>query len=75
MGETPNLAARLQGLAGPDEVVIAPATRRLVGDAFELSDLGRAFAQGHRASRCERGEWMRCAEPRAASRQPTAGLR
>ena len=30
LGETPNLAARLQGLAGPDEVVIAPATRRLL---------------------------------------------
>jgi class 3 adenylate cyclase/tetratricopeptide (TPR) repeat protein len=40
VGETPNLAARLQGLAGPDEVVIAPATRRLVGDVFELTDLG-----------------------------------
>lgn len=40
VGETPNLAARLQGLAGPDEVVIAPATRRLVGNTFELVDLG-----------------------------------
>jgi class 3 adenylate cyclase/predicted ATPase len=40
VGETPNLAARLQGLAGPDEVVIAPSTRRLIGAAFELSDMG-----------------------------------
>ena len=40
VGETPNLAARLQALAGPNEVVIAPATRRLVGDAFTLTDLG-----------------------------------
>jgi class 3 adenylate cyclase len=40
VGETPNLAARLQGLAGPDEVVIAPSTRRLVGDTFDLTDLG-----------------------------------
>jgi class 3 adenylate cyclase/predicted ATPase len=40
VGETPNLAARLQALAAPDQVVIAPSTRRLVGDAFELNDLG-----------------------------------
>ncbi len=52
VGETPNLAARLQGLAGPDEVVIAPATRRLVGDAFELSRSGCAPAQGRSRSRC-----------------------
>jgi tetratricopeptide (TPR) repeat protein len=36
VGETPNLAARLQALAGPGEVVVADATRRLVGGAFEL---------------------------------------
>lgn len=47
VGETPNLAARLQGLAGPGEIVIASATRRLVGDAFDLVDLG-APAQGSR---------------------------
>ena len=40
VGETPNLAARLQGLAGSDEIVIAPTTRRLVGNTFELADLG-----------------------------------
>jgi class 3 adenylate cyclase/tetratricopeptide (TPR) repeat protein len=40
VGETPNLASRLQGLAGADEIVIGPATRRLVGDTFELFDLG-----------------------------------
>jgi len=40
IGPTPNLAARLQALAGPDEVVIAPTTRRLVASAFVLSDLG-----------------------------------
>ena len=50
VGETPNLAARLQGLAGPDEVVIAPSTRRLVGAAFELSDHGFACAQGNRTA-------------------------
>ena len=36
-GETPNLAARLQGLAEPDAVVIADTTRRLLGDLFELT--------------------------------------
>ena len=40
VGEAPNLAARLQGLAGPGEVVIGPGTRRLVGDVFALTDLG-----------------------------------
>ena len=39
VGETPNLAARLQGLAKPGAVVISPTTRRLVGDLFELTDL------------------------------------
>jgi class 3 adenylate cyclase/tetratricopeptide (TPR) repeat protein len=40
VGETPNLAARLQALAGPGEVVIAPTTRRLLLDAFSLTNLG-----------------------------------
>jgi class 3 adenylate cyclase/tetratricopeptide (TPR) repeat protein len=40
VGDTPNLAARLQGIAEPDRVVIADGTRRLVGDLFELEDLG-----------------------------------
>jgi class 3 adenylate cyclase len=36
VGETPNLAARLQALAEPGAVVIAPATRRLLGNLFRL---------------------------------------
>jgi hypothetical protein len=40
VGETPNVAARLQGIAAPDTVVIAEGTRRLLGDLFELEDLG-----------------------------------
>lgn len=39
VGETPNLAARLQGLAEPDVVVIADATSRLLGNLFELREL------------------------------------
>ena len=48
VGETPNLAARLQALAEPGTVVIAERTRQLVGGLFELADLGRAGAQGVR---------------------------
>jgi len=46
VGETPNLAARLQALAEPDAVVIAPGTRRLVGDLFEYRDLGAVEVRG-----------------------------
>jgi len=46
VGETPNLAARLQALAQGDEVVIAPSTQRLVGAAFELRDLGERALKG-----------------------------
>jgi class 3 adenylate cyclase/predicted ATPase len=40
IGETPNLAARLQALAEPNTVVIADNTRRLLGSLFEYRDLG-----------------------------------
>jgi class 3 adenylate cyclase len=46
VGETPNLAARLQALAEPDEVVFAPSTRHLVGAAFQLSDMGSHVLKG-----------------------------
>jgi class 3 adenylate cyclase/tetratricopeptide (TPR) repeat protein len=46
VGSTPNLAARLQGLAAADQIVIASSTRRLVGNAFELSDLGEHDLKG-----------------------------
>ncbi len=36
VGETPNLAARLQGIAEPNTAIIAEATRRLLGNLFEL---------------------------------------
>ena len=39
VGETPNLAARLQGVAEPNRVVIAESTRKLVGNLFDLEDL------------------------------------
>jgi class 3 adenylate cyclase/predicted ATPase len=46
VGETPNLAARLQTLAEPGTVVIAAGTRRLVGDLFEYRDLGAIEVKG-----------------------------
>jgi class 3 adenylate cyclase/predicted ATPase len=46
VGETPNLAARLQGLAEPDTVVIAPATHRLAGGLFVCDDLGPQQLKG-----------------------------
>ena len=46
VGSTPNLAARLQGLATADQIVIAASTRRLVGNAFDLSDLGEHELKG-----------------------------
>ena len=46
VGETPNLAARLQGIAEPNTVVIAESTRRLLGNMFELEDLGAKDLKG-----------------------------
>src|SRR5262249_8867044 len=46
VGETPNLAARLQGVAEPNTVVIAESTRRLLGNLFELKDLGARDLKG-----------------------------
>jgi predicted ATPase len=46
VGETPNLAARLQALAEPGTVVVAQSTRTLIGDLFECRDLGTAALKG-----------------------------
>lgn len=46
IGETTNLAARLQALAKPNTIVIAPDTYRLVGALFEYRDLGRHALKG-----------------------------
>jgi class 3 adenylate cyclase/predicted ATPase len=46
VGETPNLAARLQAVAQSGDVVISQATRRLVGGLFELHDLGLQRLKG-----------------------------
>ena len=46
VGKTPNLAARLQGIASPNMVVIAEGTRKLLGGLFELEDLGAKDLKG-----------------------------
>jgi class 3 adenylate cyclase/predicted ATPase/type II secretory pathway predicted ATPase ExeA len=46
VGETPNLAARLQGLATPNSVMISPSTRQLIGSMFKYEDLGEHELKG-----------------------------
>src|SRR5262249_54450149 len=46
VGETPNLAARLQGIAEPNTVIVAESTRKLLGNLFELGDLGARDLKG-----------------------------
>jgi class 3 adenylate cyclase/predicted ATPase len=46
VGETPNMAARLQSIAAPNTVVIAEGTRRLLGNFFDLQDLGAKDLKG-----------------------------
>src|SRR6185437_5971160 len=46
VGETPNLAARLQAIAEPNAVVIAESTRKLLGNLFDLQDLGAQYLKG-----------------------------
>ena len=46
IGDTPNVAARLQALAEPGTIVIGASTRRLLGDLFQLRDLGRHQVRG-----------------------------
>jgi class 3 adenylate cyclase/predicted ATPase len=55
VGETPNLAARLQALAQPGTLVVADSTRRQIGTLFDIEDLGpqrlAGFAEAQRAWR------------------------
>jgi hypothetical protein len=46
VGETPNLASRLQSIAEPNTVVVAESTRKLIGDLFDLQDLGGQDLKG-----------------------------
>src|SRR6516165_776468 len=75
VGETPNLAARLQALAQPETLVIAESTRRQIGALFEVEDLGpqklAGFAEPQRAWRVlgESGEVSRFEALRSGTTQ------
>lgn len=47
VGEAPNLASRLQQIATPNQILVAPSTRRLLGQLFEFADLGEHEVKGH----------------------------
>jgi class 3 adenylate cyclase len=85
VGETPNLAARLQGVAEPNTVVIADSTRKLLGSLFELQDLGgkdlkgiaepvRAWAALHASSVESRFEALRTATTPLVGREEEVDL-
>lgn len=46
LGEAPNIASRIQGLAAPDTIVISAATHRLVEGYFTCEDLGTHRLKG-----------------------------
>jgi predicted ATPase/class 3 adenylate cyclase len=46
IGEPPNVAARLQAIAQSNQIVISPLTRHIIGDVFELEDLGQKILKG-----------------------------
>ena len=48
-GDTPNLAARLQGVAAPGQIVVADTTRRLAGQSFEIESLGSQELKGFKS--------------------------
>jgi class 3 adenylate cyclase len=47
VGETPNLAARLQSLAQPGSIIIADSTKKLIGGLFECRDIGAVTVKGY----------------------------
>jgi hypothetical protein len=79
VGETPNLAARLQALAAPDTLVISESTRRQIGALFEIEALGpqplAGFGEPQRAWRVvgESGLLSRFEALRAAALTPLVG--
>src|SRR4029077_567371 len=68
VGETPNLAARLQGPAAPNTLIIGEATRRQIGGLFDLEDLGpqqiAGFAEPQHAWRVLSESGRPCARER-----------
>src|SRR5215813_5334638 len=79
VGETPNLAARLQALAQPNQIIVSAATRAMLGDHFDFEDLGafelKGFAERVPAWRVlsARDVESRFAATRAESSAPLVG--
>jgi tetratricopeptide (TPR) repeat protein len=79
VGETPNLAARLQALAQPNQIVVSAATRAMVGGHFDLEDLGayelKGFAEPVPAWRVLSARYVesRFAATRTGSAAPLVG--
>ena len=71
VGETPNLAARLQALAEPGTVVVPTSTRRLLGNRFALRALGPHEVKGL-AEPVRFGRSRGCRHPRAGSKRCAA---
>src|SRR5262249_43940373 len=73
VGETPNVAVRLQAIAAPDSVVIAASTHRLGGGLFEYWDLGAVEAKGFlKTLRAWRGLRETAVESRFEAFHPSA---
>jgi len=79
VGETPNLAARLQALAGPDTILVSESTRNLLGGQFELERTGEHELKGFARPvpawrvRCEASVESRFAAARAGGSLPLIG--
>ncbi len=79
VGDTPNLAARLQALADPNAIIIGPRTHRLLADRFEYKSLGERMLKGFAAPVpvwrvvCEASAESRFAATRAAGRGAFVG--
>jgi class 3 adenylate cyclase len=72
VGDTPNLAARLQGLAEPGTIVVGASTRGLLGDVFRLRNLGRRHVKGLAES--VEGTGPGCTDTGCISRQWASGF-
>jgi class 3 adenylate cyclase len=80
VGDTTNLAARLQQVARPGSVVVGAATHRLVSDFFEILDLGEVQIKGHAPVRAwevlrPRLRRSRFLAPSSAGSRPSSGAR